>query len=211
VVESAEERGTSDARPGRALVLVLATLLGAAALFSVAGCGATTYVDATQGFSLTHDGSLTVCPDVRSDAQVGPPPVYQVALLDLKRAKVGGTYTDGVVVAVFRLQPSSPRGATAQQRAALTASLGGQMRGALPQSSVGVARAASVGGLRGFSMPYSYSVDGTRVRATTYVVFAGDREYQITAQCEASRWQTAGASLERTARSFRLMEASPAK
>jgi len=191
------------ARRGRAAAfLALAATLAALALS--AGCGGrVAYANHRYRFALTYDAALTPTDSVTPAVSGGQRPAYVVAFLDPKAPRVGGRYVDGVWVAVLRLpagaQWPSLSAVAAELRLRLSASV---IRGLHGSVTDAIARTAN--GRPEWVIGYAYDLDGTAVRALTYVIVRGDYEYQVTLQTAAARWPQMLPRLAPTVDSFSL-------
>ena len=175
------------ARRGRAAVfLALTATIVALALSVGCGGGRVAYANHQYRFALTYDAALTAADSVTPAVSGGEKPAYVVAFLDPKAPRVGGRYVDGVWVAVIRLAAGAHWPPTAAMASELRSRLTSAVRDL--HGSVTQALARTAAGHPAWAVGYAYGLDGTPVRALTYVIVKGDYEYQVTLQTAAVRW-----------------------
>jgi hypothetical protein len=203
---SADRMQKAAARQGRAAAfLAFGAAVAALGLALLAGCGSGTLasVNSQYRFSLSYDAALAPAGNVTPAVSGSSKPAFTVAFLDPEAAHIGGRYVDGVWVAVLRLPAGShwpPAAAMAAElRSRLAAAVTGRLHG-----SVTTPLARPINGRPAWLVGYSYRLDGTPVRALTWVIVNGDYEYQVTIQTATSRWTKMWQRLVASVNSFTI-------
>jgi hypothetical protein len=196
-------RQKAAARRGRvAAFLALAATLAALALSAGCGGGRVAYANDRYRFALTYDAALTPSDSVTPAVSGGERPAYMVAFLDSRAPRIGGRYVDGVWVAVMRLATGAHWPPPAAMASELRSRLADAVRGLHGSVTQTLARTAN--GRPAWAVGYVYGLDGTAVRALTYVIVKGDYEYQVTLQTAASHWPQMLPRLAPTVDSFTI-------
>jgi hypothetical protein len=161
----------------------------------------TTYTNDEYGFSITYparfeEGESTSASEAGSDA------VFSIGFADPDGTIVDGMTVDGLQVAVYQLT----REVTADEVAGLEAEFQGvvdQMMAGLQNATIENALGAvELNGVPGFGFSYTYTSDGTDLRASTFFLVEGSLEYQLTAQASLDEWDALAPELEAAAMSF---------
>jgi uncharacterized protein YndB with AHSA1/START domain len=182
-------------------VVALAIVLLAAVL---AGCGSDEklYTDSTHGYSFTYPNGWKV-QEGTSDVTAGGQSTGNVGVYDTNGTKVGNTYVDLAMVMVYKLSftvddPWSSDIKT-ELEGVLTAlenqTTDVQVEKALSQTTTA--------GLKGYSITYTFTKDGTAMRSTLYFLFDGTMEYELTEQAAVSAWETTKPALDGIVSSFK--------
>jgi len=197
-----------------ALMLALATALGLAACASsekgsggaaddTAGDGTTTYHNAEFGFSITYPERYTEA-EAETAGEAGGSAVSSVAFADPDGTVVGDLTVDGLQVAVYELA----QGIALEQVPELEQEFQGlvdQMIAGLENGAVtDPLGAVELNGLPGFGFSFTYTNQGTELRASTLFLVKGRYEYMVTAQAATDRWDEMAPELEAAAMSFTI-------
>lgn len=207
-------RATRDVAVTLAVVLVLGLVTGLAACGSsdetategrpdstqTAG-GTTTYANDDYGFSITYperyeQGDSTSASEAGSDA------VFSVGFADPGGTVIDDMAVDGLQVAVYQL--------TREVAADEVPGLEAEFQGVVDQMMAGLENgtitdqlgAVELNGVPGFGFGYTYTSDGTDLRASTFFLVQGSLEYQLTAQASLEKWDGMATELEAAAMSF---------
>lgn len=176
------------------------------ALFAVvlAGCGSSEkiYTDATYGYSFTYPSGWKVQGGT-SDVTAGGQVAGNVGVYDPQGTKVGDTYVDLAMVMVYNLNFTVDDAWSPE----IQTELEGVLSSLETQTAdVKVEKALSqttTAGLRGYTITYTFTKDGTPVRSTLFFMFDGNVEYELTEQAAVAAWDTAKPTLDGIVGSFR--------
>lgn len=165
--------------------------------------GTTTYRNDDYGFTLDHPAAWDET-EATSAGEAGSDAAFSVAFADPDSTVVGDVATDGVQIAVYELT----REVAPEEVPKLKAEFQGivdQMMSSLEGGTIkDPLDAVELNGVPGFGFSYTFTNQGTPVRASVFFLVKGSREYQITAQASTDRWNEIAPELEATAMSFRI-------
>jgi hypothetical protein len=183
-------------------VVVLAVMLLSAAL---AGCGSgeKLYTDSTYGYSFTYPSGWKV-QEGSSDVTAGGQSAGNVGVYDSNGTKVGETYVDLAMIMVYPLNftvedPWSSDIKT-ELEGVLTA-LENQTADVRVETPLAQTTKAD---LKGYTITYTFTKDGTAIRSTLYFLFDSAREYELTEQAAVSVWDTTKTALDDILDSFQV-------
>lgn len=200
-------------RHTRSITIMLALAL--AATFGLAACGSTgeddgndggatgttTYRNDEFGFSLTYPADWNES-EATSAGEAGSDSTFSVAFADPDSTVVGDVAVDGVQIAVYELD----REVAPEEVPQLEAEFQGIVDQMLDSLENGVIKdplgPVELNGVPGFGFSYTYTNEGTGVRASVFFLVKGTYEYQITAQASVDRWDEVAPELEAAAMSF---------
>jgi hypothetical protein len=178
------------------LILLIAVVL--------AGCGSSEkiYTDSTYGYSFTYPGGWKVQGGT-SDVTAGGQVAGNVGVYDPQGTKIGDTYVDLAMVMVYQLSFTVDDAWSADIQTELEGVLSSletqtsnlQLEKALSQTTMA--------GLRGYTITYTFTKDGTPMRSTLFFLFDRNREYELTEQAAVAAWDTAKPTLDGIIGSFR--------
>jgi hypothetical protein len=182
-------------------IVVLAVALFAAVL---AACGSDEklYTDSTYGYSFAYPSGWKV-QEGTSAVTAGGQSSGSVGVYDSNGTKVGNTYVDLAMIMVYNLslKVDDPWSSEIQSELedVLTAlenqTADVQVEKALSQTTTA--------GLKGYSITYTFTKDGTAMRSTLYFLFDGVMEYELTEQAAVSVWDTKKPVLDAIIGSFK--------
>jgi hypothetical protein len=165
------------------------------------GGGSETYANDDYGFSLTYDTMFTQGTQ-SGGSETGAGSVFDIAFVDTNGTKIGGKYVDGILVSVYELS----RELKASEVPGLREEVDGvvaQMMDSLDSATVTVPLAdTTVNGVPGFKLSYTFVQEGTEVTATTYFLFSGKDEYELTGQAGTQKWNELSPALDAAIQSF---------
>lgn len=165
--------------------------------------GATTFRSDQYGFSMTYPADyVKVEADAASEA--GASSSYGVGFADPDGEVLGDSTVDGLQVVVYELE----RKLTAKQVRKLKpvfVSMVDEMVAGLENGEIkDKLGPVELNGVPGFGFSYYFTKEGKKVRASTFFLVKGRREYMINAQAAAGRWDKVAGELEAAAMSFMI-------
>ena len=168
---------------------------------SSSGGDTETYTNDDYGFSLTYDSMFTEGTQ-SGGSESGAGSVFDIAFIDMNGTKIGGKYVDGILVSVYELsrelKPSEVPGLKAEVDGVVT-----QMMDSLGSAKVtGPLAGTTVNGVPGFKLSYTFAQEGTQTTATTYFLFSGKYEYELTGQASTADYGTLSPKLDAAIQSF---------
>lgn len=154
---------------------------------SSASAKLTTYSNPQYGFALSFDPRFKTGTGATA-RRAGQPPRFDIAFADSQGARLGGKYIDGLRVSVFELgRALTPRGVKA--RAAAFRSIVKKLLATLPSARRALpVKFITINGTPGYQASYTFVLAGTPMRAVSYFLVKGQREYQLTAQASQKTW-----------------------
>ena len=185
----------------RSLLLALMAVLVLMAIpFALAACGGTTsgtgsagatktYTDKTYGYSFEYPAKWALQEGDTASVTVGATAKGVVGAFDLKGSSSGGNYLDGVQVRVYELPVTVDKTMMPDVKIEVQKifdQLGSQSGDWIALDALAD---VTVGGLDGWSINYSFTSDGGPSLSRFYVVFGGDREYQLLVQASTKNWE----------------------
>jgi hypothetical protein len=195
--------------------ILLVALAGLALVLGLAACGASsgegdqasgpqTYTSDAHGFSLTYDGdAFEEADSVEADNEAGATSSFDVAFIDGDGAQVDGKYVEGVQVSVYQLDTKVKPGQVKKLKKAfsglvdeMVATTGGDVTQPLAPMELN--------GTPGFNFGYTYRDGDVDLKAATFFLVKGDKEYTVTGQASQSRWEELAPALESAIMSFTL-------
>lgn len=186
------------------MIAAIAVLAAIAALSgALAGCGASDriYTDPTYGYSLAYPTDWEV-QEGSSDVTAGGKVAGNVGVYHTKGTKVGDTYVDLAMVMVYSLNftVDDPWATEIQtELEGVLSSLEDQITGAQVERALSQTTMAQ---LKGYTITYTFTKDGTPMRSTLYFVFDGNLEYELTEQAAVSAWDATKPALDGIIASF---------
>lgn len=181
-------------------IVILAVVLPAAGL---AGCGSgeKMYTDSTYGYTFRYPGGWKVQAGT-TDVTAGGIAAGNAGVYDPNGTRVGDTFVDLAMVTVYNLSftvddPWSPE--IHAELETVLAHLEDQTTDLKVEKPLSQ---TTVADLKGYSVTYTFTKEGTPLRSTLHFVFDEDREYELTQQAAISTWETAKPALERIIESF---------
>jgi hypothetical protein len=166
------------------------------------GDSTTTYTNETFRFSITHDTLLTQGePGGPGDSKAA----FAVAFVDTGGPAAGGSYVDGVQVAVFELaravKPSEVGGLKTQVEPVVAERLAELPSGEVTEP----VSKTTVNGTPGFTVSYTFSRGGVPVSAVSSFLFSGQYQYEVTGQASRADWTKLQPVLEAAMASFTVL------
>jgi hypothetical protein len=165
------------------------------------GGGTTTYTNDQYGFSLTYDNQFSEGEPVEGAGAVGSP-VFDVVFADKSGTIISDHYVDAIEILVYEL--------AREVKPAEVPKLESEVQGVVDELMTSVSSATiveplqevTVNGVPGFSFKYTYTEGDTELTATTYFLFKGKYEYEITAQTTSANWDALKGTFEAAVQSF---------
>jgi hypothetical protein len=182
-------------------VAVLAIALFAAVL---AGCGSgeKIYTEPTYGYSFTYPSGWKV-QEGTSDVTAGGQSTGNVGVYDSNGTKVGNTYVDLAMVMVYNLSftVDDPWSSDVQtELEGVLTSLENQTADVQVEKALSQTTTA---GLKGYTITYTFTKDGTAMRSELYFLFDKTMEYELTEQAAVSAWDAKKPVLDGIISSFK--------
>jgi hypothetical protein len=161
--------------------------------------GTTSYSNDKYGFSFEIADRFEQKDDpLRGQAN---PADFDVVFRDPDGAKAGGKTVDFFYVAVYHFDRKITPDLLAKKKSGIEATF----RKARSQHQNLVWETpteASINGLPGWAVDYTQTVNGTVVKARSYLLYKGDKEYQLILQSAESTWPQNEPDLQAAAESF---------
>jgi hypothetical protein len=193
---------------------MMAALVLMAIPFALTACAAKTsgsdstgavnsYADQTYGYSFQYPREWRVQKGDTASVTVGATAKGVVGVFNLKGSSSGGNYIDGVQVRVYELpvtvdKSMMPDVKTEVQK--IFDQLGSQSGDWKALDSLAD---VTVGGLDGWTINYSFTSDGEPSLSRFYVVFGGNREYQLLVQASTKNWEADQPAFDAIVASFK--------
>ena len=168
---------------------------------SSSGGDTETYTNDDYAFSLTYDTTFTEGTQ-SGGSESGAGSAFDIAFIDTNGTKIGGKYVDGILVSVYELsrelKSSEVPGLKAEVDGVVT-----QLMGTLNSAKITAPLAnATVNGVPGFKLSYTFAQEGTGMTATTYFLFSGKVEYELTGQASTVDYDALSPKLDAALQSF---------
>lgn len=186
------------------LLLALALALTAAAC----GGGTTTYTNEDYKFSLTYDSGLfEQGSEATTGESAGGESVFDVGFADPNGTKADGQYRDGLMVSVYQLTQVVTDDMLPAVKTYLEETIVPQLAASLgPDGTTGSLTDVEVNGIKGFTVPVTFTMDDVPFTSTLYFLFSQDLEYQLMLQGATSRWEELEPELTAMLNSFTVTE-----
>jgi hypothetical protein len=197
------------------IAIALTAALALALVGGLAACGSdepngdgsptadstTTYRNDEYGFSMTYAESYEQL-QYEVGNTGGASSVFRVGFFDTEGTMVDGQPVDGLAVSVYDLRSEVAPEEVPQLEEEFQAVLSSMLSGFENAAVVDPLEAVEINGVPGFKFSYTYTSDGTAMRASTFFLVKGQYEYQLTAQASMDRWEEVSPELEAAAMSF---------
>jgi hypothetical protein len=155
---------------------------------AVSSTATTTFTNDEYGISLTiADRFAAREKQIDGETRTDDDLLYQVDFADEQGAWAGGQMVDWLFVIVWQQKKViTPEALAAKPKLLEEAMV--ETRKKRPDLTWGEFTAAEVNGVPGWKWDYSQSVGGTTVNGRIYVLYQGDRSYELSIQSAESNW-----------------------
>jgi hypothetical protein len=173
------------------MVSLLILAAGAAFACGSEGTGGSevrTYTDTDYGYSFAYPKSWKLQKGSSADVTAGGASKGSVGVFNPDGAKVGDTYIDVAMVAVYELRAAIDDSMIPALRAELESVLADLQRQASDMKVEKELVETETAGMKGYTITYSFSKDGAPATSRLYFLFKGNLEYQLTVQAATANW-----------------------
>ena len=188
----------------RILILMGLVLFAIAltALLSACGAGTKVYTDLTYGYSISYPGDWRLN-NGTSDVTAGGQVSGNVAIYNPEGSKAGDTYVDLALIVVYNLSTKVTDPWAASTQSELESVLTDLQSRTSDVKVVEPLKQTTAGGLKGYSVSYTFTKNGAALHSTLYFLFDGTREYELNEQAAVASWDKTKLQLDKMVDGFK--------
>jgi hypothetical protein len=181
------------------MALALVVVMGATAS---ACSGTKMYTDTAYGYSFAYPDDWKVKAGT-TDVTAGGAVSGNVGVYNPAGTEVDQSFVDLALIMVYNLQDAVPEPWVPSVQTELQ-----KVLSSLEKQTAGVnveqpLKQAEAGGLKGYSVTYTFTKSGTPMRSTLYFLFDGTREYELNEQAAVAAWDRTKPDLDEIIASFK--------
>jgi hypothetical protein len=160
------------------------------------------YTNSDYNFSFDYPSAWQIDTDVTKQAAAGSAAIFSVGAFNPHGTIVENTQIDGAAVSVYKLKQAVDASTLSQLRTEIEEGVS-QLEQAQNAKTLQPLKEATINGLQGFTITYSFAFKDTPAVSALYLLFKGDIEYQVTLRSAEELWQKLEPQMNMVINSFR--------